>query len=178
MKKNTKASSRYAKALLELAIENKNLDSVMGDMNFLLQTNDDSREFELLVASPVVNSTKKIEIFEKVFEQFEKVTMSFITLVTENRRESLLPQIATAFIEQVKEHKGIVPVTLISAKKLDDATKGSIIAKISDTVKGQLEVEEKIDESLIGGFVVRMGDTRIDASVSSQLNNLKQRLTR
>ncbi|MCH2224755.1 MAG: ATP synthase F1 subunit delta [Crocinitomicaceae bacterium] len=178
MKKNTKASSRYAKALLELAIENKNLDSVMGDMNFLLQMNDDSRDFELLIASPVVNSTKKNEIFEKIFEQFEQVTLSFVKLITENRRESLLPQIASSFIEQVKEYKGIVPLTLISAKELDQATKDSILAKIGNTVKGQLEVVEKIDESLIGGFVVRMGDTRIDASVSSQLNNLKQRLTR
>lgn len=178
MKKNTKASSRYAKALLELAIENKNMDSVMGDMDCLLKVNDESRDFESLLASPVVPSEKKIEIFKMIFEQFEKVTMSFITFVTENRREGLLPQIATSFIEQVKEYKGIIPITLISAKKLDEATKDSILAKINDSVEGQLEVEEKIDESLIGGFVVRMGDMRIDASVSSQLNNLKQRLTR
>ena len=79
---------------------------------------------------------------------------------------------------QVKEYKGIVPVTITTATELDKATKEAIVQKIEAKVNGQLEVIEKIDESLIGGFIVRMGDTQIDASVLSQFNNLKQRLTR
>ena len=176
--KNTKVASRYAKALLDLAIEQNNVDAVLGDMKFLLQANNDTRDFELLIASPIVNSDKKISIFEKIFEQFEKVSLEFVKLITTNRREALLPEIAESFKAQVKEHKGIVPLTLTSAVKLDDKTKEAILAKIQATVKGQLEVKEVIDEELIGGFMVRMGDTQIDASVASQLNNLKQRLTR
>ncbi len=176
--KNTKVASRYAKALLDLAIEQNNVDAVLGDMKFLLQANNDTRDFELLIASPIVNSDKKISIFEKIFEQFEKVSLEFVKLITTNRREALLPEIAESFEAQVKEHKGIVPLTLTSAVKLDDKTKEAILAKIQATVKGQLEVKEVIDEELIGGFMVRMGDTQIDASVASQLNNLKQRLTR
>ena len=99
-------------------------------------------------------------------------------MITKNGRENLLPEIATSFDALVKEHKGIVPVTLISAKKLDDQTKKSILDKVSSSVEGTIEVNEILDESLIGGFVVRMGDTQIDASISSQFNNLKQRLTR
>lgn len=176
--KNTKVAIRYAKALLELAIDQKKVDSVLGDMNFLLQTNNETKDFELLIASPIVNGSKKIEIFEKVFESFEEVTLSFVKLITKNGRENLLPEIAQAFDAQVKEYKGIVPITLTSAVTLDDNTKEAILAKVQTLVTGQLEVEEKIDESLIGGFMVRMGDTQIDASVASQLNNLKQRLTR
>ena len=176
--KNTKVAARYAKALFDLAVEQKNIDSVLGDMHMLLDTNNASRDFELLVSSPIVKAGKKIEIFEKVFESFEKVTMSFITLITKNGREALLPQIAEAFDAEVKAHKGIVPVTLVTATKLDDKTKDAIIAKVQSGVQGQLEITEQIDDSLLGGFVVRMGDTRIDASVASQLNNLKQRLTR
>ena len=89
-----------------------------------------------------------------------------------------MPQIAEAFIALVKEHKGIVPVSLISARPLDAKTKEMITSKVQAMVSGQLEIEEKIDESIIGGFIVRMGDTQIDASVASQFNNLKQRLTR
>jgi F-type H+-transporting ATPase subunit delta len=176
--KSTKAASRYAKSLLEIAIEQKKIDSVLGDMNFLLQTNNDSRDFELLIASPVVNASKKIEIFEKIFDQFEDISMSFIRLITKNGRENILPEIAASFEAQVKEFKGIVPMTLITAAPMDEKTKEAIVAKVQATVKGQLEIEEKIDESLIGGFMVRMGDTQIDASIASQFNNLKQRLTR
>lgn len=176
--KSTKVATRYAKALLETAIEQKKVDSILGDMQFLLQANKETRDFELLIGSPIVKGDKKIEIFEKVFEQFEDATMSFVKLVTENGREALLPQIAESFEAQVKEYKGIVPITLISAKALDTNTKDAILAKVQGAVNGQLEVEEKIDESLIGGFMVRMGDNQIDASVASQLNKLKQRLTR
>lgn len=176
--KNTKAASRYAKALLELAIENNNIDAVLGDMNFLLQTNKESRDFELLLQSPVVSTSKKTEIFEKIFAQFEKVSASFVQLIAKNKRENLLPQIAEEFIAQVKAHKGIVPIKLITAKKLEASTKEAILKKIKTSVQGELEVEEIIDETIIGGFVVRMGDTQIDASISSQFNNLKQRLTR
>ena len=176
--KSSKVASRYAKSLLEIAIEQKNIDSVLGDMMFLLEINNQSKDLELLIQSPIVKADKKIEIFEKIFEQFEEVSKSFVRLITKNGRENLLPEIATSFDALVKEHNGIVPVTLISAKKLDDQTKKSILDKVSSSVEGTIEVNEILDESLIGGFVVRMGDTQIDASISSQFNNLKQRLTR
>jgi F-type H+-transporting ATPase subunit delta len=176
--KGTKVAGRYAKALLELAIEQNKVDSVSGDMNFLAEVSTGSRDFELLIASPIIHADKKIAIFEKVFEQFETMTMSFVRLITKNGRESMLPAIAEAFSAQVKAHKGIVPITVVSAVPLDASTRDKILAKVQSGVHGTLEVTEKIDESLIGGFIVRMGDMQIDASVSSQFNNLKQRLTR
>jgi len=176
--KSTKAASRYAKSLLELAIEQGKIDSILGDMNFLLQTNNDNREFELLIASPIIDGSKKMEIFKMIFDQFEDVSMLFVGLIVKNGRENLLPQIAASFDAQVKEHKGIIPMTLVSAAPLDASTKDAILSKVQSSVKGKLEIEEKIDKSLIGGFVVKMGDTQIDASVLSQFNNLKQRLTR
>ncbi|MCR9172471.1 MAG: ATP synthase F1 subunit delta [bacterium] len=176
--KSTKVAARYAKALLELAIERKSVDSVLGDMQFLLQVNNEARDFELLIASPIIKADKKMEIFKLVFEQFEELTMSFVELITKNGREAYLPTIAEAFEAQVKEHKGIVPMTLVSAAPLDAKTKDAIVAKVQSGVKGTLEITEVIDEELIGGFVVKMGDVQIDASVLSQFNNLKQRLTR
>jgi F-type H+-transporting ATPase subunit delta len=176
--RNTKVAARYARALLDLAIEQGNLDSVLGDMQVFAATVNDSRDFELLLSSPVVKADKKIEIFQQAFEPIEKSTQDFLALITNNRRESILGDIALAFEAQVKAYRGIVPMTLTSASPLDASTRDAIIAKIQSSVDGKLEVEEKIDESLIGGFVVRMGDQQIDASVANQLNNLKQRLTR
>ena len=176
--KGTKVAARYAKALLELAIERKSVDSVLGDMQFLLQVNNEARDFELLIASPIVKADKKMAIFKQIFEQFEELSMSFVELITKNGREAYLPAIAEAFEAQVKEHKGIVPMTLVSAAPLDAKTKDAIVAKVQSGVNGTLEITEVIDGELIGGFVVKMGDVQIDASVASQFNNLKQRLTR
>jgi F-type H+-transporting ATPase subunit delta len=176
--KSTKVASRYAKSLLEIAIDNKSIDSILGDMQFLSKVSEESRDFELLIASPLVNADKKIAIFEMIFEQFEDATKEFVRLITKNRREAYLSQIAASFEAQVKEYRGIVPLTLVSASPLDNTTKEAIMAKIQVGIEGQLEVTEEIDESLIGGFMVRMGDIQVDASVASQFNNLKQRLTR
>jgi len=99
-------------------------------------------------------------------------------MVTKNGRENLIMFIAHSFEAQLKSHRGIVPVTIISARKLEDATRDKIVAKIQKSVDGTPELTEKIDESLIGGFIVRMGDKQIDASVSSQLMRLKQELVK
>jgi F-type H+-transporting ATPase subunit delta len=172
--RNTKVAARYARALLDLALEQGKLDSVLGDMQVFSATVKESSEFELLLSNPIVKADKKIEIFQLAFEPFEKCTQDFISLVTNNGREAMLGDIAIAFEAIVKEHRGIVPMTLTSATTLDAKTRDAIIAKVQSSVEGTLEVEEKIDESLIGGFVVRMGDQQIDASVASQLILRKQ----
>lgn len=176
--KSTKSASRYAKALLELAIEQNNVDQIASDLKYLEQVNADTKEFKILLNSPLINSDKKIAIFSEVFDQFEKLTSSFIKLITKNRREYMLPAIASSFDSQLKAYRGIVPISIISASAMNNATREMILAKIGASVNGTLEVTETIDKSLIGGFIVNMGDQRIDASVASQFNNLKQCLTR
>jgi F-type H+-transporting ATPase subunit delta len=176
--KSTKAAARYAKALLELAIEKNKIDQVTSDISTLLQANNETKEFQLFLDSPVINAEKKNSIFRVLFPKFDEITVLFIELITKNRRESLIPQIAESFESQLKTYKGIFPITLISAQLLDANTKAAIISKVQATISGKLEVTEEIDTTLIGGFVVKMGDNRIDASVSNQLKNLKQSLTR
>ena len=176
--KSTKAATRYATALLELAIENGKVDSVLGAMNFLLSANAETRDFQTLLKSPIIKADKKIAIFAVVFDQFEAITKSFVEMITNNGRENLLVEIAEAFDAQVKKHKGIVPVTIVTATTLNSDTKQSILTKVQGLVAGTLEVTEEIDPALIGGFVVKMDGRQIDASVANQLNDLKQRLTR
>lgn len=176
--KSSKSASRYAQALLDLSIEKGNLESVAADMKFFATVCDENRDLELMLESPIVKADKKIAVLTAVFEQFDPMSKSFLALIVKNRREGILPQIAAAFDGILKAHKGIVPVTLVSAKKLDASVKATILSKVQTMANGTLEVTEEIDESLIGGFMVRMGDHQIDASVSSQLGKLKQRLTK
>lgn len=175
---SSKVAIRYAQALLELAVENNSLDAVSRDMQYLAQVNADNRDFQLLLSSPVIKADKKIAVLNEIFGSFEKVSTTFVELIAKNGRENILPEIADAFNALVKAHKGIVPVTLTSAAKLDDAVKKQIVSKISASIKGTVEITEVIDPSLIGGFIVKMGDTQIDASIASKLSQLKQRLTR
>lgn len=176
--KSSKASIRYAQALLEIALEKNNLESVNGDMAYLLTVNEENRDFQMMLTSPIIKADKKIAIFNEIFGEFEEISKAFVALITKNGREGLLPEIAAAFAALVMKTKGIVPVTIVSASPLDAAVRKQIVDKIEAATPGTIQVTEEVDASLIGGFVVKMGDTRIDASVASKLAQLKQQLTR
>jgi F-type H+-transporting ATPase subunit delta len=111
-----------------------------------------------------------------LFIGFEKLSMSFIELITKNKREYLLIEIAEAYIYLLKKHQNIVPVSIRSARKLEKGTLDEILNKMKSQGEGDFELSEEVDESLIGGFIVRMDDKQIDASVLTQLNRMKQEL--
>jgi F-type H+-transporting ATPase subunit delta len=102
--------------------------------------------------------------------------MSFVELIAKNKREYLLVDIAAAFVSLLKKQNGIVPVTVTSAVKLEKQTLDQILSKLKSQVEGDFEVTEEVDPSLIGGFVVKMEDKQFDASISTQLNRMKQEL--
>ena len=176
--KSTKSAVRYAKALLELAQEQNKLDVVESNMLDIIKAGKETHDFQVFLNSPIIKADKKISVLNQLFANFDSLTISFLALITKNSRERLIIDIALSFVSQLKELKGIVPISITSATALDTKTRDVILSKINATVKGQLEVEEIIDKDLIVGFVVRMGDKQIDASVASQLNRMKQELTK
>ncbi len=176
--KGNKIAVRYAKALLDIAHEQNKIDEVAADMTYLRKVNTENVDFQSLLKSPVVNSQKKIEIFNLLFGSFHSISILFIELITKNRREGLLAEIATAFEDQLNDLKGIVPVKIISASKLDENLRKEIVKKIEANVKGTPKIEEEVNPEIIGGFIIRIDDKQFDASILRQLNNLKQRLTK
>ena len=176
--KSTKAAGRYAKALLELALDQQKIEVVENNMQQILTVAEETQDFKVFLGSPLIKVDKKLEVIKSIFENFDAISISFLEMVATNRREALIIEIASSFLSQLKEHRGIVPVTIISAKPLDAHTKAQITSKIGASVKGTLEITENVDGSLIGGFIVRMGDYQINASVSNQLNRLKQELVK
>jgi len=173
-----KVASRYAQSLIELADENKVTDAVLNDMELLLTTTNGNKDFHVFLNSPLIKADKKNNVFDKLFGDFQEITKRFIHLLTKNNREMILPIIAEEFITRLNTIRGIVPLTITSAVKLDETVKATILERLNKHIEGSIELTEKVDESLIGGFVVRMGDTRIDASIAHQLNEMKQRLIR
>ena len=174
--RSTKSAIRYAKALLELSIENDNLEDVSSNMKRVVESSNETPDFKVFLNSPVIKTDKKIAIMKILFVGFEELSFSFIELITNNKRENLLVEIAESFLFLLKKHQNIVPVSIKSARKLEKETLDQILNKLKSKVDGDIEVTEEIDKSLIGGFIVRMDDKQIDASVLNQLKRMKQEL--
>lgn len=175
---STKSAARYAKALLDLALEKGWVEAVEHDLIRFVRTLKDSNDFRVFLNSPVVRADKKISIYAQVFSGFQPVTIQFLSLVTKNGREQLLPAIAHQFERQLRKNRGLVSGSIISASPLSDQTKQDILARIAPAFEGTLSLTESVDPSLIGGFVIRIEDKQIDESVSSKLKALRQELVK
>ena len=166
---------RYAKSLIDLANEKGQLDTVYGDMRKVLAGCKQIKDLHLLLKTPLVKTDKKIFVFKAIFKgQVSDVTEHFIILITKNRREGYLEDIAEEFIIQYKEKKNIVTAIVTSAIQLDDTIRGKIMDLLKKWYKAEIEIVEKIDPKLIGGFVLRIGNKEADMSILRQLNQLKK----
>lgn len=173
---NPRLAHRYAKSLMDLAQEQNSLDQVMGDMQLLQTTTQSSPELKNLLRSPIVKADKKAAILQAVFEnRISKLTAAFVQLVTSKGRENILPEIAVAFLDQYKELKRIRVGTLITAAPASDALKQALKTKAEAAMPGYtVELEEKVDPSIIGGFILELGDRSVDASVRRDLGEVRK----
>lgn len=173
-----KAAIRYAKSLLELGVLTKDLDKVYEDVLLLDKTLTEVREVKLMLKSPIIKQDKKFSILKKVFEdKIGPLTASFLEILTLKNREELLHTICQHFIDMYKAHKNIVTAEVVTAVNLDAETKDALIGVIKKMSSGSIELEEKINPDIIGGFIVRVGDLQIDESISKKLYKYKQELT-
>ena len=171
-----RVASRYAKSLLQLSVELKNLDKTFEDMTMIKEACESSDELALLLKSPLVNSDKKLSIIREVFKgSFSKITDSFVELITKKKRELLLLEIADQFIHQYKEYKNIEVATITTAIPLNDNIRKEIPKIIADAMNSDASIEmvEQVDETLIGGIVLRVGDQQFDDSVKRKLRKLE-----
>lgn len=172
-------ASRYAKSLLELAVEKGKLEEVNKDMAVLSNLAEENRDFELMLKSPIVTHGKKLEILRKVFEgKVDELSLSIFTLLTKKHREGYLPLIAQEFHHLYNEHKGIEEATVTTTFALDDKTRKAFVDVVKGISKKEVELKEVVDENLIGGFVLKIGDRQIDDSVSSRLKALRVDFTK
>ncbi len=172
----TRIASRYAKSLLDLAVSENNLDNVLNDMSSLNESSK-NRDLYMMLKSPIINTKKKKDIVHAIFEEsFDKMSMAFMNLILTKGRESYLPEISEEFLKQYKSLKKISEAIVTSAHKLSDEAlekiKGKLLA--SNLTSESVEITTKIDPSLIGGFIIEIGDKLYDASVAHKLNNLKK----
>ncbi len=176
---NARLAGRYAKSLLGLAQEQGQLEVVYADMKYVHAVCEASREFVNLLRSPIINADQKNSIIGAVTkDKVSLLTSSFTVLLVKKGRESDLPEMAIAFIEQYNEIKGIHQVTLTTAVEVSDDLKKSIENKVkAENNFATVELTTKTDESLIGGFVLEFNNNLLDASIARDLKDIKRQFT-
>jgi F-type H+-transporting ATPase subunit delta len=174
---NPRLATRYAKALIDLSKEQDQLEKVYKDVLYLKSIFESSQELVNFLNNPVITSDQKLAVVKALdSEKTGELTKSFNRLLIRKGRESYLPEIAEAFIEQYKEYKGIYTVTLITAIPASDEVKNAIIRRIKEDGKmKEVELVCVVQENIIGGFILEGNGKRIDASVAYDLTKIKNR---
>ncbi len=166
-------ADRYAKSLMDTCVEQNKLDVIYNDIKGFKGTLD-NQDLSMMLKSPIINAEMKWNALNAVYSgKVDELTLNFIKLVVKKGREAYLPTMCDAFINQYREKKNIASAKLITATKLTEEKLNSIKASLN-LQASSLEIEEEIDESLIGGFIIEMGDKRYDASVKHKLNKLRK----
>ena len=168
--------ARYAKALIDLAIEQKSLEEVNNDMEFFIRTLKSHHELQAVLANPIISHDKKIKILDALFAgKVNAATIGFFKIMINKSRGEVLFYTAQEFVNQYNLKKNIVKAKVISAVELSAANKKTVTDLVKAEVGGNATIilETKVDPSLIGGFILTVGDRQIDNSIATSLKKLK-----
>lgn len=171
----TKLSARYSRSLLLLAIERGELDQVFNDMKLISKTCSENRDLTILLRSPIIKTDKKRNILREIFaDKISGTSLAFIEIITNKRREYFLEKIAEEFTHQYKQNSNITTAIVTTTAQLDGSLKEKIMTLVKNKTRQEVELIERVDEKLIGGFILRIGDNQIDASIHRKLSDLKK----
>jgi F-type H+-transporting ATPase subunit delta len=172
-------SKRYAQAVFELSVEYKNTDKVAKDLELIKSVLEENRQLRKILENPVLDDNKKADLLIKIFgKHIDKLTSKFLHLISRKGRASYLLSICYAFNTIFKDYKNIVSAQLVTAVKADDKIRKSIIAKLKQITDKEIELNETVDQDIIGGFVIKLGDFEYNASIQNQLKRLEKEFSK
>jgi F-type H+-transporting ATPase subunit delta len=171
-------AGRYAHALLELAENKKKLDTIADDLRGLRQLVSDSTEFAQLLRSPRLNRTQQENAIDAVLRKAgaDAITINFARVAARNGRAMALPEMAEAYLNELARRRGEVTAQVTTAQELSDKQRQQLEQALRQSVGGKVNIESRVDPSLIGGIIVRVGSRMIDNSLRSKLNRLQHAL--
>jgi F-type H+-transporting ATPase subunit delta len=173
--KETRVANRYAMSLLDLALEKNVVKDVNDDMTLVLKTIQESKDLQNLLNSPIINEGKKIAIFKELFHnKINALSGAFIEMLARKRRETNLAGIAEEFTKLYNEHRGVQRAIVTTAVGLDSKLRKEILELVKKQTSSEVELVERIDKSIIGGFTLQLGDTQIDSSIVRSLKRLRR----
>lgn len=172
-------ASRYAKSLIDLAEEQKQVEKVKEDMDLFQETLKHSAELKAVLANPIISHQKKTAILEDVFgKRVNKITIGFFKLMINKGRGDVLFFTSQEYINLYDIKNNIITARVASATELSAANRSKLIAEVEAATGGKVKLEARIDPSLIGGFVLTVGDRQVDTSLANDLNRLKKEFAR
>jgi F-type H+-transporting ATPase subunit delta len=173
----SRISVRYSKALFQSALEKKILDIVNKDM-ILVKKVCAVPEAKELLNNPVIRPSKKTELLHSVLvKDMHPLTMALIDLAVKNGRERYIPAIARVFVHETMKYNGITESVLTTAVKIDPKIKKQVSGFIEKLFKTKVDLKENIDDSIVGGFILKVDDNYIDASIRNKLRKIRKELT-
>lgn len=169
-----KVAYRYAKSLLGIAIEQKALEDVHNDMQLINQVCSENKDLAILLKSPIIKGDKKTAILVEIFgKNISKISNAFILIILTKKREAILADIATAFIDIYKTEKNIATASVTTAVKISEQQKTQIIELLKSQGNTSVDLKEIINPEIIGGMILKVGDKQIDESIKRKLTNLE-----
>ncbi|MFC5270723.1 ATP synthase F1 subunit delta [Adhaeribacter terreus] len=173
---DTRVASRYAKSLLDLAQEKGMLEQVRQDMLLLDKTVKQNRDYQLMLKNPIIKHDKKLAILKAIFNgKVTDMTSLFLEIITKKNREAVLESMPAEFEKQYNLKNNIQTATITTAVPLDSKLRDEFSQIVAKKTGKTIQLEEKVDPSLIGGFVLTIGDTQIDDSIKSSLQRLRNK---
>ncbi len=168
---------RYAKALYESAFESKVSDLVLLDLRYLDTLIQEVPEFSEIIHSPIIQVSDKLKMMTMVVkDQCQELTFRFLEMITRNKREGYLPAMIRKYFQLYRKDQGIVRATLSTVLVNQEDTMSEIKVLLKEKYQAEVELEQAQDPDLIGGFILRVEDKQLDASVASQLKKIRREL--
>lgn len=173
--KHLKVAGRYAKALLDLAVEKQELEATYKDVLFVKDTLKAAADLRAVLHSPVITADKKESILDAIFKgQIGLLTAHFCALVVRHGREANLSEILERFVVQYRQHQNIVVAQITTASDLSENTLNQLRGLVNVNPGQKVELRTEVKPEIIGGFVVRVGDKQADASVAGKLRAIRR----
>lgn len=175
----SKTALRYAKAVFQQAKETNSEAAVFEDMESVYASIEGSKELRLALQSPIIKNHDKKEVLLKIFSNQTEATKLLINLLMANQRPQILGDVAKSYMDLYNEEKGVKTAKVTTAVPLSEALEEKVLAKVKElTGSNSVTLENTIDPSIIGGFVLRVGDLQYDASIANKLENLKREFSK
>lgn len=170
-----RAALRYAKATINLAEGQQKTTEVNKDMLLISQTINDSTELQSFLNSPISKADAKLQVINSIFKnQLDSITQDVLKLLVSNKRLTLLPFVAKQYINLFEKLQGVEIAKVTTAIPLSTDLESKILTKVKELTNKKVSLENIIDESIIGGFILQIGDKQFDASITGKLNNLRR----
>ncbi|HZW62658.1 MAG TPA: ATP synthase F1 subunit delta [Flavobacteriaceae bacterium] len=173
----SRAAIRYAKALLALANEQQQAEAIQKDMKFIVNTIAEHNELAMVLKNAVVKGEEKKEILHKVFTTIQPLSKSLFNLLTDNKRIDILETVAAKYSQLFDIQTGKETATVTTAVPMTNEMEIKVLAKVKELTSKSVELHNVIDETILGGFILRVGDKQYNASIASKLNKLKREFT-